>query len=148
MRRGVEEKLVDPHRVVQVGLRGSRFGDDLAWGLDQGFTCITFDDYEDMGRAAAIEKLGAVLGDGPVYVTIDVDGLDPAYCPGTGVPEIGGLTPRDVQVMVRSLAGREIIGADISEVAPCFDMTGITAVTAANLAFELLCVMAEGAGRK
>jgi guanidinopropionase len=148
MRRGVEEKLVDPHRVVQVGLRGSRFGDDLAWGLDQGFTCITFDDYEDMGRAAAIEKIGAVLGDGPVYVTIDVDGLDPAYCPGTGVPEIGGLTPRDVQVMVRSLAGREIIGADISEVAPCFDMTGITAVTAANLAFELLCVMAEGAGRK
>ena len=148
MRRGVEEKLVDPRRVVQVGLRGSRFGDDLAWGLDQGFTCITFDDYEDMGRAAAIERIGTVLGDGPVYVTIDIDGLDPAYCPGTGVPEIGGLTPRDVQVMVRSLAGREIIGADISEVAPCFDITGITAVTAANLAFELLCVMAEGAGRK
>jgi guanidinopropionase len=147
MRRGVEEGLIEPGRVVQVGLRGSRFGDDLEYGLDQGFTCISFDDYEDMGRAAAIERIGNVLGDGPVYVTIDVDGLDPAYCPGTGVPEIGGLSPRDVQVMVRSLTGKHIIGADISEVAPCFDPTGITAVTAANLAFELLCVMAGGVGR-
>ncbi len=148
MRRGVEEGLIDPNRVVQVGLRGSRFGDDLAYGLDQGFTCITIDDYEDMGRGRAIETIATVLGDGPVYVTIDVDGLDPAYCPGTGVPEIGGLSPRDVQVMVRSLAGKHIIGADISEVAPCFDPTGITAVTAANLAFELLCVMAEGVAAK
>lgn len=148
MRRGVEEKLIDPKRVVQVGLRGSRFGDDLAWGLDQGFICITIDDYEDMGRAAVIERIATVLGDGPAYVTIDIDGLDPAFCPGTGVPEIGGLTPRDVQMMLRSLAGRNIVGADICEVAPCFDPTGITAVTAANLAFELLCVMAEGVGRQ
>jgi arginase family enzyme len=101
-----------------------------------------------MGRAAVIERVATVLGDGPVYVTIDIDGLDPAFCPGTGVPEIGGLAPRDVQMMLRSLAGRTIIGADICEVAPCFDPTGITAVTAANLAFELLCVMAEGAGRR
>ena len=148
MRRGVEEKLIAPERVVQVGLRGSRFGNDLEWGLDQGFTCITIDDYEDMGRAAVIERIAAVLGDGPVYVTIDIDGLDPAFCPGTGVPEIGGLTPRDVQMILRSLGGRNIVGADICEVAPCFDPTGITAVTAANLAFELLCVMAEGAGRQ
>jgi len=148
MRRGVEEKLVDPKRVIQVGLRGSRFGNDLEWGLDHGFTCITIDDYEDMGRAAAIERIATVLGEGTVYVTVDIDGLDPAFCPGTGVPEIGGLSPRDVQMMVRALGGKTIVGADICEVAPCFDPTGITAVTAANFAFELLCVMAEGAGRR
>lgn len=147
MRRGVEEGLIDARRVVQLGLRGSRFANDLQYGIDQGFTCITFDDYEEMGRRAAIDTIARVLGDGPVYVTVDVDGIDPAYCPGTAVPEIGGPTPRDVQVILRSLAGRHIVGADISEVAPCFDPTGITALTAANLMFELVCVMAAAAAK-
>ena len=101
------------------------------------------DDYEDMGRAAAIEKIGEVLGDGPVYISLDIDGLDPAFLPGTGVPEIGGLIPRDVQVILRSLRGKKIVGADISEVSPCFDPTGITCITVANLMFEMLCVTAD-----
>lgn len=144
MRRGLEEGLIDPARTVQLGLRGSRFSpDDIQFGYDQGFTMLPFDEYEEMGRAAAIEKLKATLGTGRTYVTIDIDGLDPSYCPGTAVPEIGGLTPRDTQVIIRSLMGVDVIGADISEVAPCFDPTGITSITAANLMFELTCVIAH-----
>jgi guanidinopropionase len=152
MRRAYEEKLIDPKRVVQLGLRGSRFGDeDVKFGYDVGYTIITYDEYEEMGRSAAVEIVGGVLQSGPVYISLDIDGIDPAYAPGTPVPEIGGLLPRDVQVIIRSLAGKDIIGADICEVAPCYDPTGITCVTAANFMFEILCVMAlavaEGRGR-
>jgi guanidinopropionase len=143
-RRGVEEGVIDPKRVVQLGLRGSRFSpDDIKWGEDKGFTCITYDRYEEMGRAATIKEIARVIGDGPTYITIDIDGIDPAWAPGTGVPEIGGLTPRDAQVIIRSLQGRNLVGGDICEVAPCFDPTGITAVTAANLMWEMLCVIAD-----
>ena len=148
-RRGVEEGLIDPKRTIQIGLRGSRFSpDDIRWGQDQGFTCITFDEYEAKGREAVIRKAQEVIGMGPTYMTIDIDGIDPAWAPGTGVPEIGGLTPRDAQVLVRSLQGRNLVGGDICEVAPCFDPTGITAVTAANLMWEMLCVLADGRARK
>lgn len=147
MRRGLEEGLIDPKRVVQLGLRGSRFSpDDIAFGYEAGFTIITFDEFEEMGRAAAIAKIQEVIGHGRTYMTIDIDGLDPSFCPGTPVPEIGGLTPRDAQVIIRALRGVDLIGADISEVAPCYDPTGITSVTAANLMFELLCVIAERVG--
>jgi guanidinopropionase len=147
-RRGVEEGLIDPKRVIQIGLRGSRFSpDDIAWGERQGFTCITIDRYEAIGRDAVLAEIGRVVGNGPSYVTIDIDGIDPAWAPGTGVPEIGGLSPRDVQVMIRSLRGRNLVGGDICEVAPCFDPTGITAVTAANLMWEMLCVVADARAR-
>ncbi len=144
MRRGLEEGLVDPSRVVQLGLRGSRFGDDdIRFGQEAGYRCITIDEYEELGRAQTIDIIGKVLGDGPVYVTLDIDGIDPSYAPGTPVPEIGGLLPRDVQVILRSLSGKNIVGGDICEVAPCYDPTGITSLTAANMMFEMLCVMAE-----
>jgi len=144
LRRGHEEGLVDPSRVIQIGLRGSRFDEnDIQYGYDVGYTIVTMDEYEEMGRADVIKKIDEVLGDGPMYISLDIDGLDPAFLPGTGVPEIGGITPRDAQVILRSLRGREIIGADISEVSPCFDPTGITCVTVANLMFEMLCVMAD-----
>ena len=148
MRRGHEEGLIDANRVVQIGLRGSRFGDDdIMYGQDAGYRCITIDEYEEMGRQAAIAEILAVLGDGPVYITLDIDGLDPSYAPGTPVPEIGGLIPRDVQVMLRALSGCDVIGADICEVAPCYDPTGITSVTAANMMFEMLCLVAESVDR-
>jgi guanidinopropionase len=144
MRRGIEEGLIDPKRSVQLGLRGSRFSKmDVQNSLDMGLTVITMDDYEEMGRAAAIQKILATLGRGRSYVTIDIDGIDPSYCPGTGVPEIGGITPRDAQVILRALRGIDIAGADISEVAPCYDPTGITSVTAANFMFEFTCLIAE-----
>jgi guanidinopropionase len=149
-RRGVEEGLVDPARTVQIGLRGSRFGDgDFKWGLDQGMRCITIDEYEDLGRAAVIEEVGRVTGAGPVYISFDIDGLDPAYAIGTGVPEVGGLSVRDAQVIIRSLRGKHLVGADICEVAPPLDPSGHTAINAANLMFEMLCVIAESvAARK
>ena len=144
LRRGHEEGLVDASRVIQVGLRGSRFDDnDIQFGYDVGYSIITMDEYEEMGRAAAIAKILDTLGDGPIYISLDIDGLDPAYMPGTGVPEIGGLLPRDVQVILRALRGRNIVGADISEISPCFDPTGITCITVANLMFEMMCVMAD-----
>lgn len=144
MRRGLEEGLIDPKRVVQVGLRGSRFSaEDIAFGYEAGFTIITFDEYEEMGRNAAIETINKVIGTARTYMTIDIDGLDPAFCPGTPVPEIGGITPRDAQMIIRALRGVDLVGADISEVAPCYDPSGITSITAANLMFELLCVMAD-----
>ena len=149
MRRGHEEGLIDPKRTIQVGMRGSRFSPaDIQYGYDVGYKIITMDDYEEMGRKAAIEAIDEVLGEGPVYISLDIDGLDPAYLPGTGVPEIGGLIPRDVQVILRSLRGREVVGADISEVSPCFDPTGITCVTVANLMFEMLCVIADAVASK
>ena len=148
-RRGVEEGLINPKRVIQIGLRGSRFSpDDIKWGQDQGFTCLTIDEYERMGRDAVVKKIREVLGTGPTYMTIDIDGIDPAWAPGTGVPEIGGLTPRDVQVLIRSLQGMHLVGGDICEVAPCFDPTGITAITAANLMWEMLCVLADSKSKR
>ena len=144
LRRGYEEGLVDPQRVIQIGLRGSRFApDDIQFGYDVGFTIITIDEYEELGRTEVIRKIDQVLGDGPSYISLDIDGLDPAFLPGTGVPEIGGITPRDAQVIIRSLQGREIVGADISEVSPLHDPTGITCITVANLMFEILCVVAD-----
>ena len=148
MRRGHEEGLIDPNRVVQLGLRGSRFGDDdIRYGEEAGYRCITMDAYEEMGRAAAIAEIKRVLGTGPVYVTLDIDGIDPSYCPGTPVPEIGGLIPRDVQMILRALAGCDVLGADICEVAPAYDPTGITAVTAANMMFEMMCLVAGSVDR-
>ena len=144
MRRVHEEGLIDPARTVQLGLRGSRFSpDDIKYGVDAGFTVITYEDYEEMGRAAAIRSINEVIGTGTTYVSIDIDGLDPSHCPGTPVPEIGGITPRDMQVILRSLQGTDVIGADISEIAPCYDnASGITSIAAANLMFELVCIMA------
>ncbi len=148
LRRAREEGLVEAERVIQIGLRGSRFSpDDIQYGYDVGYSIITMDEYEEMGRAAVIQKIHQVLGDGPIYISLDIDGLDPAYMPGTGVPEIGGILPRDMQVILRSLQGREVVGADISEIAPCFDPTGITCVTVANLMFEMLCIIADSIDR-
>ena len=144
LRRGYEEGLVDPERVIQIGLRGSRFDEhDIQFGYDVGYSIVTMDDYEEMGRAAVIDRIDRVLGEGPVYISLDIDGLDPAFLPGTGVPEIGGISPRDAQVILRSLQGRELIGADICEVSPLHDPTGITCITVANLMFEMLCVIAD-----
>ncbi|MCA1409183.1 agmatinase [Ensifer sp. IC3342] len=148
-RRAVEEGLVDPKRMIQIGLRGSQLGeDDTAYGHSVGMRVITIDEYEELGRTKVMEEIGRIVGDGPTYVSFDIDGLDAASAIGTGVPEIGGLSPRDAQVIIRSLTGREIIGADICEVAPMYDVTGHTQLVAANLMFELLCVMAKAKARQ
>jgi guanidinopropionase len=147
-RRATEEGLIDPKRVVQVGLRGSQWGrNDIAFSLDSGMRCITYDEYETLGRGAVIDEIKRVVGDGPTYVSFDVDGLDPVYAPGTAVPEPGGLTMRDAQVVLRSLTGLNILGGDVVEVSPPLDPSGITAVHAANLMFEIMCLVAVATAR-
>ncbi len=143
-RRGVEEGIMDPKRVVQIGLRGTRYSDDdIQYGYEVGMRVITMDDFEEMGRKAVIEETRRVIGAGPAYITFDIDGLDPVYCPGTGAPEPGGLSMRDAQVMIRGLQGLNLIGGDVCEVAPPLDPAGHTALNAANLMFEILCVVAD-----
>jgi guanidinopropionase len=143
-RRAVEEGLIDPQRTVQVGLRGSQFtADDASWGREAGMRVITMDEFEQLGRERVIDEIGRVIGDGPTYVSFDIDGLDAANAMGTGVPEVGGYSVRDAQVMLQSLRGRHLVGADLCEVAPMYDPTGQTALNAANLLFELLCVVAD-----
>ncbi len=143
-RRAVEEGLLDPKRTVQVGLRGSMFtADDASWGREAGMRVITMDEFEQLGRVRVIEEIGRVIGAAPTYVSFDIDGLDAANAMGTGVPEVGGYSVRDAQVMLQSLRGRNLVGADLCEVAPMYDPTGQTALNAANLLFELLCVVAD-----
>jgi guanidinopropionase len=143
-RRAVEEGLLDPKRTVQVGLRGSMFSaDDASWSRAAGMRVITMDEFEQLGRARVIEEICRVIGDGPTYVSFDIDGLDAVHAMGTGVPEVGGYSVRDAQVMLQSLRGRHLVGADLCEVAPMYDPTGQTALNAANLLFELLCVVAD-----
>lgn len=148
-RRAVEEGLIEPRRMIQIGLRGTRYGDDdLRYGQDVGMRIVTMDDYETMGRAKVIEEIRKTVGPGPTYITFDIDGLDPVYAIGTGVPEPGGLSMRDSQVILRSLVGLDIIGGDVCEVSPPLDPTGHTALNAANLMFEMLCVTADAVARK
>jgi guanidinopropionase len=143
-RRLVEEGIIDPKRTIQIGLRGTRFGDDdIQYGYDVGMRIVTMDDFEEMGRKAVIEEARRVCGDGPTYITFDIDGLDPVYCIGTGVPEPGGLSMRDAQVIIRGLQGLDIVGGDVCEVLPLADPSGHTALNAANLMFEILCVLAD-----
>jgi guanidinopropionase len=147
MRRAHEEGLIDPERVVQLGLRGTRFGtDDIQYGIDAGFTVITYDEYEERGRAEVIEQIRTVLSGGPVYVTYDIDGLDPTEAPGTPAREPGGLSMRDSQVILRSLTGLDVVGGDVCEVAPSLDPTGLTAMNASNLLFEIVCLVAAAFG--
>lgn len=148
-RRAIEEGLIDPKRSIQIGLRGSRFSsEDLNYGIEAGIRVITFDEYEDIGRAAVVEEIRRISGQGPCYVSFDIDALDPVFARGTGTPEVGGLSVRDCQVMIRSLAEADVVGADICEVAPALDASGLTQLNAANLLFELLCVLATNVVRR
>jgi guanidinopropionase len=148
-RRAFEEGLIDPARSIQIGLRGPQFSrDDAAGSRELGFRVVTMDEYEEMGRAAVIAEIDRVTDEGPVYISFDIDGLDPSEAIGTGVPEAGGLRVRDVQVIIRSLAGKNIVGGDICEVSPGLDPSGLTAVNAANILWEMLCVTAAAVSRR
>ena len=143
VRRGIEEGLIEPARSIQIGLRGTRYGaDDLDYAHAAGIRVITIDDFERLGREQVGAVIREVVGAGPAYLTFDIDGLDPTEAPGTGVPEPGGLSMRDSQVLLRGLTGLEIVGGDVCEVAPPLDPTGITCIAAANLMFEILCLVA------
>jgi guanidinopropionase len=143
-RRAVEEGLLDPHRTVQIGIRGSVYSaDDLDFAKAAGIRVIHMEEFADIGVAATLEEVRRVVGTGPTYVSFDVDALDPCFAPGTGTPEIGGITTLEAQQMLRGLRGLNLVGGDVVEVSPPFDPSGNTALVGATMMFELLCVIAE-----
>ncbi|MCF7699842.1 agmatinase [Loktanella sp. M215] len=143
-RRGIEEGLIDPKRMVQIGIRGSVYDPtEHDWAREQGIRVIYMEEFIQRGAASVMEEARSIVGDGATYVTFDVDSIDPSMAPGTGTPEIGGFTTREAQEMLRLLAGVNIVGADVVEVAPPFDVGGMTALVGATMMFELLCVMAD-----
>lgn len=141
-RRAYEEKLVDPQKVYQIGLRGTGytaedFTEAEGWGFQQWLAIeLQMRPLDGLGT-----EIRRDIGDMPVYISFDIDSLDPAYAPGTGTPEIGGLTSGQAMQLIRGLRGLNVVGCDLVEVSPPYDTTGTTALTAANLLFELLCIL-------
>ena len=143
-RRAVEEGLLDPKRVIQIGIRGTVNDRDM-WGFSQasGMRVLGMDEFQDRGWAYAMAEARRVAGDGPTYLSYDIDSLDPVHAPGTGTPEAGGITPIEALRLLRGLRGVDFVGGDLVEVAPSFDPGTITAFNAASLLFEILCLLAE-----
>jgi guanidinopropionase len=149
VRRGIEEGLIDPKRTVQIGIRGTRYspgGNDFSEA--QGIRTITIEEFFSLGVEAVVKEIRRVIGGGPAYLTFDVDAIDPAYAPGTGTPEVGGYSVFQAQQMVRGLAGLDLIGGDVVEVSPPFDLTGNTALVGATIMFEILCIVAAATAKR
>ncbi|MEQ8666886.1 MAG: agmatinase [Rhodospirillales bacterium] len=141
-RRAVEEGLLDGDRVYQIGLRGTGYAaDDFDWPRSQGFTVVCAKDCWHKSLAPLMDEARARLGDGPVYLSFDIDGLDPSCAPGTGTPEYAGLTVIQGYEIIRGCRGLNLVGCDLVEVAPPYDPSGNTALLGANLLYEMLCVL-------
>lgn len=146
-RRASEEGLLDPEGCLHTGIRGPLYGEeDLADDRTLGFQVLSTVEAADLGVAASIAKIRSRLGERPVYVSVDIDVLDPAFAPGTGTPESGGLLSRELLAMLRGLAGLNVVGADIVEVAPAYDHAEITGIAAAHVCYELLSVLSLNKG--
>jgi agmatinase len=139
--RAIEEGLVEPQRMIQVGIRSPMSREVHDWTVGRGVAIVPALDVHAMGPAAVAARIREVVGDGPVYLTFDIDALDPAFAPGTGTPEIGGLATWQVQAILRRLAGLSFIGMDVVEVAPAYDVAEITALAGATVAWEYLCMV-------
>jgi agmatinase len=142
-RRASEEGLIDREHSVHVGVRGPLYAaSDLADDSVLGFTLVSCPEIESIGVAGLVERVHARIGGRPVYVSLDIDVLDPAHAPGTGTPEAGGMSARELLAVLRSLSSATLVGADIVEVAPAYDHAEITGIAAAHAAYELLSAMA------
>jgi len=143
-RRAHEDGLLDAARTVQIGIRGAQnSAEGWDYSLEQGMRVIFMEEFTQMGVDAVIEEARRIVGNGPTYISFDVDGLDPVYAPGTGTPEIGGITTIEAQALLRGLRNLNLIGGDVVEVAPPFDPSGNTALVGATLMYEILCLLAE-----
>ena len=141
----IEERLVEPRRIVQIGIRSPVSHEVYDWTVGRGVTIITASDAHETGPAAVAERIRDIVGSAPVYLSFDIDVLDPAFAPGTGTPEIGGLASWQVQSILRRLTGLAFIGMDVVEVAPAYDTAEITALAAATVAWEYLCLVGSAA---
>ena len=145
----IEEGVLDPRRTIQIGLRGSMYDlDDFEWGEKMGVRLVRIEEAMAKGPEAIMAEARQIVGGDPVYVSFDIDMLDPAYAPGTGTPEVGGFTTFQAQQMLRELRGLNIVGADVVEVSPSFDPSGITAHAGVTMMFEILCSMAEDVAKR
>ena len=143
-RRAVEDGLLDPKRAVQIGIRGAQTTTEgWDYSTEKGMRVIFIEEFVTAGVDAVIAETRRIIGKGPAYISFDVDSLDPVYAPGTGTPEVGGLTTREAQALLRGLRGLNLVGGDVVEVAPPFDPGGITALVAATMMYEILCLLAE-----
>ena len=141
-RRAVEEGLLDCSRVVQIGMRGTGYtAEDFDWSRQQGFRVVQAEECWHKSLTPLMAEVREQVGDGPVYISFDIDGLDPSFAPGTGTPEVGGLTMPQALEIVRGCRGLNVVGCDLVEVAPIYDTSGLTSLTGANLLYEMLCVM-------
>jgi len=148
-RRASEEGILDQTGCVHVGIRGPLYSaDDLRDDKSLGFQVLPASDMEHLGTPGMIEAIAQRVGDRPVYVSVDIDVLDPAFAPGTGTPEAGGLTSRELLAVLRSLAHLNLVGADIVEVAPAYDHAQVTGIAAAHVGYELLSALALGKGQR
>jgi guanidinobutyrase len=141
-RRAVEAGVLDTGRCIQIGLRGSGYAaDDFDWSRSQGFRVVQAEECWHRSLTPLMAEVRAQMGDGPVYLSYDIDSLDPGFAPGTGTPEIGGLTTIQALEIIRGCWGLNLVGCDLVEVSPPYDTSGNTALTAAYLLFEMLCVL-------
>lgn len=146
-RRAWEEGLLREDRAMHVGIRGPLFSRaDLVDDERFGFQIVTAMQVLEIGVAAVVERIRDRLRDAPAYVSIDVDALDPAFAPGTGTPEAGGMTSREMLGILRGLAGLDLVAADVVEVAPPYDQAEVTAIAASHVAYELLALFARAGG--
>jgi guanidinopropionase len=148
-RRAIEERLIDPKRSVQIGVRGSICdAGEHDWARAQGVRIIYMEEFVSRGPVAVMDEARRTVGEGAAYVSFDISSIDPSMAPGAGAPEVGGFSTREAQQMIRLLEGVNIVGADVVEVTPPFDVAGLTALAGATMAFELMCVIAQAVGRK
>ena len=141
-RRAVEEGLLEGNRVVQIGLRGTGYtAEDFEWPRSQGFRVVQAEECWHRSLAPLMEEVRTQVGGGPVYLSFDIDGIDPAFAPGTGTPEIAGLTVPQALEVIRGCLGLDLVGADVVEISPPYDLSGNTSLLGANLLFEMLCVL-------
>jgi agmatinase len=138
----IEEGLIDPRRTIQIGIRSPMSKEVHDWTLGKGATILFAEDVHESGPAAAAERIREVIGDMPAYLTFDVDALDPAFAPGTGTPEVGGLATWQARAILRRLAGLDFVGMDVVEVSPPYDVAEITALAAATLAWDYIALLA------
>ena len=148
-RRAIEEGLIDGKRVAQIGLRGTGYtAEDFDWSRSHGIRVVQAEECWYKSVAPIMDEVRAKLGDGPVYLSFDIDGLDPSFAPGTGTPEIGGLTIWQALEIIRGCRGLDIVGCDLVEISPPYDASGNTALVGANLLYEMLCVLPKVKYRK
>lgn len=142
-RHAIDEELVAPRRMVQIGVRSPVEREVVDWTLAQGVTILTAEEVHEQGPAAVAERIAAVVGEAPCYLSFDIDALDPAFAPGTGTPEIGGLASWQAQSILRRLTRLRFVGMDVVEVAPAYDVAEITALAAATVVYEYLSLFAQ-----